>query len=85
MLRLARLMALPTAAAASLVAYVRPEPGILLIVAFDIVLAGCVVPLFAGVLAEGERAGAIASIVVGTSAASSPTSSRRRRGPGSTR
>ena len=31
------------------VAYVRPEPGILLIVAFDIVLAGCVVPLFAGV------------------------------------
>lgn len=56
MLRLARLMALPTAATAALVAYVRPEPGILLIVAFDIVFAGCVVPLFAGVvLAESEQ------------------------------
>jgi SSS family solute:Na+ symporter len=68
MLRLARLMALPTAAAAGLVAYVRPEPGILLIVAFDIVFAGCVVPLFAGVYwPKANRAGAIVSIVVGTS------------------
>jgi len=69
MLRLARLMALPTAAAAGLVAWVRPEPGILLIVAFDIVLAGCVVPLFAGVYwAKANQSGAIASILVGTSA-----------------
>jgi Na+/proline symporter len=69
MLRLARLMALPTAAAAGLVAYVRPEPGILLIVAFDIVFAGCVVPLFAGVYwPKANSAGAVASIVVGTSA-----------------
>jgi len=49
MLRLSRLMAVPVGAAAALLAFVRPEPGILLIVAFDIVLAGCVVPLFAGV------------------------------------
>jgi solute:Na+ symporter, SSS family len=69
MLRTARLMALPTAAVAALVAYVRPEPGILLIVAFDIVFAGCVVPLFAGVYwPKANRAGAIASVVVGTSA-----------------
>jgi Na+/pantothenate symporter len=62
-------MALPTAAAAGLVAYLRPEPGILLIIAFDIVLAGCVVPLFAGVYwKKASTAGAIASIVVGTSA-----------------
>lgn len=67
LLRLARLMALPTAAAAAAVAYVRPEPGILLIIAFDIVLAGCVVPLFAGVYwPKANSAGAIASIVVGT-------------------
>lgn len=69
MLRLSRLMALPVAAAAALVAYVRPEPGILLIVAFDIVFAGCVVPLFAGVYWDkATSAGAIASVVAGTSA-----------------
>jgi SSS family solute:Na+ symporter len=67
LLRLSRLMALPTAAAAAFVAWVRPEPGILLIVAFDIVLAGCVVPLFAGVYwPKANSAGAMASIVVGT-------------------
>jgi Na+/proline symporter len=69
MLRLSRLMALPTAAAAAIVAYVRPEPGILLIIAFDIVFAGCVVPLFAGVYwPKANSAGAVASILVGTTA-----------------
>jgi Na+/proline symporter len=69
LLRLSRLMALPTAATAALVAYLRPEPGILLIIAFDIVLAGCVVPLFAGVYwPKANSAGAIASVLVGTSA-----------------
>lgn len=67
LLLFARLMAVPTAAVAALVAYWRPEPGILLIVAFDIVLAGCVVPLFAGVYwARGNQAGAIAAIVAGS-------------------
>jgi Na+/proline symporter len=67
LLRLSRLMALPTAAAAGLVAYARPEPGILLIIAFDVVLAGCVVPLFAGVYwPKANAAGAIAAIAVGT-------------------
>jgi solute:Na+ symporter, SSS family len=68
LLRLSRLMAVPTAAAAGLVAYVRPEPGILLIVAFDIVFAGCVVPLFAGVYSpKANSRAALVSIVVGTS------------------
>jgi Na+/proline symporter len=67
MLALSRLMALPTAAAAGAFAFYRPEPGILLIVAFDIVFAGCVVPLFAGVYwQKANAAGAIAAIVVGT-------------------
>ena len=67
MLRLSRLMALPTAAAAAIVAYVRPEPGILLIIAFDIVFAGCVVPLFAGVYwPKANSTGAVVSILVGT-------------------
>ena len=69
LLRLSRLLALPTAAAAATVAWVRPEPGILLIIAFDIVFAGCVVPLFAGVYWEkANSTGAIASVVVGTTA-----------------
>jgi Na+/proline symporter len=67
MLTLSRVMALPTAAAAALVAWVRPEPGILLVVAFDIVFAGCVAPLFLGVYwKKANSVGAIAAIVVGT-------------------
>jgi Na+/proline symporter len=68
MLSLSRWMAIPAATAAGILAYVRPEPGILLIVAFDIVLAGCVIPLFAGVYwPKANAAGAVAAIVVGTS------------------
>ncbi|UCF35390.1 MAG: hypothetical protein JSU96_11095, partial [Acidobacteriota bacterium] len=49
-----------------LFAYVRPEPGILLILAFDIVLAGCFVPLALGIYwKRSNTAGAIASILVG--------------------
>jgi solute:Na+ symporter, SSS family len=69
MLRLSRIFAIPTAAAAAAFAWWRPEPGILLVVAFDIVFAGCVVPLFAGVYwPKANTSGAIASIVVGTTA-----------------
>lgn len=69
MLSLSRTMAIPTAAAAALVAYVWPEPGILLIVAFDIVFAGCVAPLFGGVYwSKANGVGAIWAVVVGTGA-----------------
>jgi len=67
MLTLSRVLAIPTAGAAMIFAWLRPEPGILLVVAFDIVFAGCVVPLFAGVYWQKANArGAVASIVVGT-------------------
>jgi Na+/proline symporter len=67
MLMLSRAFAIPTALAAMIFAWVRPEPGILLIVAFDIVFAGCVVPLFAGIYwPKANARGAIASIVAGT-------------------
>lgn len=67
MLLLSRLLAIPTAAAAAWIAYLRPEPGILLIVAFDIVFAGCVVPLFMGVYwSRATQAGAITGILTGT-------------------
>lgn len=67
MLRLSRLMALPTAAAAAIVAFIRPEPGILLVIAFDIVFAGCVAPLFLGVYWKKANApAAISAILAGT-------------------
>lgn len=67
MLLLSRVLALPAALAAAAIAYYRPEPGILLVVAFDIVFAGCVVPLFLGVYwPRATQAGAIACIACGT-------------------
>jgi Na+/proline symporter len=67
MLALSRWMAIPTAAAGALVAWLRPEPGILLVIAFDIVFAGCVVPLFMGVYwKKANSAGAMAAIITGT-------------------
>lgn len=67
MLFLSRVLALPVAAAAAWIAYIRPEPGVLLVVAFDIVFAGCVIPLFFGVYwPRATQAGAIASIATGT-------------------
>ena len=67
MLFLSRALALPTAIAAGVIAYVRPEPGLLLVVAFDIVFAGCVIPLFLGVYwKRATQNAAIASIVTGT-------------------
>jgi len=69
MLSLSRYMAIPTAIAAGFAAYIWPEPGILLVVAFDIVFAGCVVPLFFGVhWPKANAAGAVAGIVCGTAA-----------------
>ena len=69
MLFLSRALAAPTAAAAAWIAYLRPEPGMLLVVAFDIVFAGCVIPLFFGVYwKRASAAGAVASIAAGTCA-----------------
>ena len=52
---------------AVLFAYVRPEPGILLILAFDIVLAGCFVPLALGLFwKKANLPAAVGAIAVGT-------------------
>jgi Na+/proline symporter len=67
MLTISRLMAVPTAAAAAWMAWWKPEPGILLVIAFDIVFAGCVAPLILGVYWKKMTAeGAVAAIVTGT-------------------
>jgi len=69
MLKISRWIALPTMGAAVVFAYLRPEPGILLILAFDIVLAGCFVPLALGLFwPRANTPGAIAAIVAGTTA-----------------
>jgi SSS family solute:Na+ symporter len=69
MLLLSRVMAIPTAAAGAIIAYIRPEPGILLVIAFDIVFAGCVAPLFYGVYwKKANSTAAISAIVCGTTA-----------------
>lgn len=69
MLTISRVMAIPTAAAACLLAYFKPEPGILLVIAFDIVFAGCVVPLFYGVHSKKATAeAAVTAILTGTAA-----------------
>jgi len=66
MLTASRLMALPTMAASVAFAYARPEPGVLLILAFDVVLAGCFVPLTLGLFwKRSNAAAAVAAIVTG--------------------
>lgn len=66
-LLITRAMAIPTAALAALMAYLRPEPGILLVIAFDIVFAGCVAPLVFGVYwRKANAAAAVGAILAGT-------------------
>jgi Na+/pantothenate symporter len=67
LLWLCRFMSFPTIAFASFVAFAIPQPGTLLILAFDIVFAGCFVPLALGVYwSRGSSSGAISSIIVGS-------------------
>lgn len=62
-----RIVAVPMTLGGAWFAFVRPEPGLLLVLAFDILFAGCVVPLFAGVhWPRANAAGAVAAIVAGT-------------------
>ena len=63
---LARLIAIPTMVLASTIAYYHPKPGSLLILAFDIVLAGCFVPLLLGIYwKKANTIAAISSIIFG--------------------
>jgi Na+/proline symporter len=60
-------MAIPAVAAAIWLAYVRPEPGILLVLAFDVVFAGCLVPLTLGIYwKKANRLGALAAVIIGS-------------------
>ena len=67
LLFVSRTMALPVVILAVLLAWVRPEPGILLVLAFDVVFAGCFVPLAGGIYwKKSNAAGAIAAILAGS-------------------
>jgi SSS family solute:Na+ symporter len=62
-----RIMTIPVVSLAIWLAYVKPEPGILLILAFDVVFAGCLVPLVLGIYwKKSNAAGALTAILVGS-------------------
>jgi len=63
----ARLMLIPVMLAAVWLAYVKPEPGIMLVLAFDVVFAGCLVPLTLGIYwKKANTYGALAAVAVGS-------------------
>jgi Na+/pantothenate symporter len=54
-------------AGAMWIAIVKPEPGVLLILAFDVVFAGCLVPLTLGIYwKKANTPGALAAFLVGS-------------------
>jgi Na+/proline symporter len=62
-----RLAAIPIMAGSIYMAIVKPEPGILLVLAFDVVFAGCLVPLTLGLYwKKANTPGALASFLVGS-------------------
>ena len=67
LLVISRLMAIPVVAFAIWLAIVKPEPGILLVLAFDVVFAGCLVPLTLGIYwKKANTPGALAAVIVGS-------------------
>lgn len=67
LLTYARFMTIPVMVAATYLAYVKPEPGMMLVLAFDVVFAGLFVPLTLGLFWKKANAyGALAAIVVGS-------------------
>jgi Na+/proline symporter len=62
-----RFMGIPVMAAAVTLAYFKPEPGIMLVLAFDVVFAGCLVPLTLGLYWKKANAyGALSAVAVGS-------------------
>ena len=66
LLHFSRLISIPTMLAAVIFAYYIPEPGLLLILAFDVVLAGCFIPFLLGIYwKKANTAAAISAIIIG--------------------
>ena len=65
LLLISRIMCVPVVIVSIWIAHVKPEPGVLLALAFDVVLAGCFFPLLLGIYWDKTNTpGALASIVV---------------------
>jgi Na+/proline symporter len=63
----ARLMLIPVMAFSVWLAWIKPEPGIMLVLAFDVVFAGCLVPLTLGIYWKKANAyGALTAVIVGS-------------------
>ncbi len=63
----ARLWLIPVMAFSVWLAYVKPEPGMMLVLAFDVVFAGCLVPLTLGIYWKKANAyGALSAVVIGS-------------------
>jgi len=64
---ISRLMAIPVVGFAVYLAYIKPEPGMLLVLAFDVVFAGCFVPLVLGLCwKKANTPGALAGVIIGS-------------------
>lgn len=62
-----RISAVPVMAIAIFLAIVKPEPGIMLVLAFDVVFAGCFVPLTLGLFwKKANTPGALTAVIVGS-------------------
>jgi len=67
LLWISRMMGIPVMILAVLLAWIKPEPGIMLVLAFDVVFAGCLVPLVLGMFWKKANSwGALAAVIVGS-------------------
>jgi solute:Na+ symporter, SSS family len=67
LLHISRIAGVPVVIAAMVLAHIKPEPGVLLILAFDVVFAGCLVPLVLGIFwKKANTPGALAAIIIGS-------------------
>lgn len=67
LLKATRLMGIPVMGAAVILAYLKPEPGVMLVLAFDVLFAGCFFPLTLGLFwKKANTPGALAGIIGGS-------------------
>jgi solute:Na+ symporter, SSS family len=67
LLWITRVTGIPVMLGAITLAIIKPEPGIMLVLAFDVVFAGCFVPLTLGLFwKKANTSGALAAVIVGS-------------------
>jgi SSS family solute:Na+ symporter len=67
LLWITRVTGIPVMLGAITLAIIKPEPGIMLVLAFDVVFAGCLVPLTLGLFwKKANTTGALAAVIIGS-------------------